>query len=73
MTDWKPIETAPKEDHLRLLGIDDQGHVSTMYGYVWGGKVEWHNESDINREFDNCSHEQWSPTHWMPLPERPAT
>lgn len=81
MTDWQPIETAPKEHEKWLLGYDG----STVIPIVW-----------VNSAFDDeveggrysgwaCAGYEWGnvlyksvykpdnpPTHWMPLPEPPG-
>jgi hypothetical protein len=58
MTDWKPIETAPRDRKRVLLGHKDG---SMMVGF-WNGSA-WD-------DGDFMSFEDW-PTHWMPLPEPP--
>jgi hypothetical protein len=59
MSDWQPIETAPK-DGTRVLIYEPNTEEG---GSVLLGKYEdgqWH-DLDFNR----------NPTHWMPLPEPP--
>lgn len=56
--DWKPIETAPKDDWKPILGHDGT-HFLIMY---------WAQDSWM-AGIDDEVH----PTHWMPLPERPTT
>jgi hypothetical protein len=65
MTDWRPIETAPK-DETKILGWDPIGEACIP--------IEWHDaDGDCGPGFYVC----WtgSPngdcTHWMPLPEPP--
>jgi hypothetical protein len=58
MTEWQPIETAPRGGEPILLWSDDQGVcIGCHSGDVW---------------WDNL-YEPWrfEPTHWMPLPEPP--
>lgn len=72
MSEWKPIESAPKDGRKILLWFSDTwrrpgharfGHwlpdVKTKERFVQGGWV--------------CGLNRWHnfPTHWMPLPEPP--
>lgn len=62
MTDWQPIETAPK-DGARILGTD--GHsVEVIYNARGTGWFNQSAEISMWRVFP--------PTHWMPLPEPPS-
>lgn len=65
MTEWQPIETAPK-DMTRVL-LTDGRYVSVGSFYL-----EWDKESDIDCEYGDCCHATWSPTHWQPLPSPPV-
>lgn len=66
MTEWQPIDTAPKGVEVLVYGRLKDGSGSYQqvcryykthkHGYKWS--VEW---------MDNCL----APTHWMPLPEPP--
>lgn len=58
MTEWQPIETAPK-DGTPIL-VCDKG----PYAYV----AEWFQHS---RTWIGADKMYWEPTHWMPLPEPP--
>ena len=66
MTDWQPIETAPRDGTWILLT---------------GGSVGWDWDGDskprvVAAQFSerNAGHygEYENPTHWMPLPEPPG-
>ena len=66
MSDWRPIETAPKDGtEVRLLcpGGEDRGHYDDYNGRFPG---EW----SIPGEW-STRHGHGEPTHWMPLPEPP--
>ena len=75
MTQWQPIETAPKGQPVYngyargplILGayVNDAGdwHVYRLVSWAWhknGKSGAW--KSEIGN---------WQPTHWMPLPEPP--
>jgi len=69
VSEWQPIETAPKDGTRILLyqregdGMDDN---RTVAEGAWG---EW-----LPGEYEWCMVQQdaWTaPTHWMPLPEPP--
>lgn len=62
MSDWQPIETAPKDcDFL----------VFTAHGYITRGRFlnGRHFACDSHGKVGNMS--DTKPTHWMPLPEPP--
>jgi hypothetical protein len=78
MSEWQPIETAPK-DGTRIAfkneqsGLEDIGHWDS-----WTDMPNWRREllPDFAKEWDG----EWSTdfgngdmTHWMPLPPPPAT
>ena len=65
MSEWRPIDTAPKDGTFVLLSGRDlpvwQGSwVGTSGRYAINGWTRF-NSLDIN----------WNPTHWMPLPAAP--
>jgi len=68
MTEWQPIETAPK-DGTRILaygvcGYEDVAGIAT---------VKWHRGSWVcdPNEATEYDYEECKITHWMPLPEPP--
>jgi hypothetical protein len=84
MTEWKPIETAPR-DGSEILILTSAG--ATQARFAAG---EWHNYLE-GREYDGpvwvCCDDQWqieiedcgihgmnhgTATHWMPLPSLPG-
>lgn len=66
MSEWQPIETAPKRgrflavvgDLVRIVAWGKTSHV-TMYGWCLADQGA--------EDFDLCE-----PTHWMPLPQPPG-
>lgn len=78
MSDWRPIETAPKDGTRIHVWAD---------GYEWPETVEWalydeadaeeigepgywtYSESLMANAVDDCGEDDW--THWCPLPEPP--
>lgn len=59
-TGWRPIETAPRDGTMILVGRWDQG-LATVYGDHWAEDPGcWYDSSGL-----------FEPTHWMPLPEPP--
>lgn len=62
MSEWQPIETAPK-DNIPILAYC-KGDVCKVWWQTdfLDGSQYWQNEADSEPQ----------PTHWMPLPEPPA-
>jgi hypothetical protein len=58
---WRSIETAPY-NHTWVLGYDEKDGETGMIIFESGDESEPH-WTDGMRE--------WSPTHWMPLPDEP--
>lgn len=82
MTEWKPIETAPKEDEQKLLLLtvfDKNAPRHEFHNYetaihlgFWGvvklgEKERWLDYWDIS----NGEFQEIYPKYWMPLPEPP--
>ncbi len=74
MTEWQPIETAPKDGTIVLFWPDfdaedarpphrrkDQKNRYIKMGWTSGNGDYWSPEMQLLNE----------PTHWMPLPEPP--
>lgn len=73
MSEWKPIETAPKDGTQILLGYFPEPiyegastHESQEVAFWHGIHQKWCGRVLLNAEGS------FSPTHWMPLPEPPA-
>ena len=66
--DWQPIETAPK-DGTRMLGASGPDVSITS----WDSFRKWINESAVTDDgYGWYGHDDWTPTHWMPLPAPPT-
>lgn len=66
MSEWKAIDTAPKDGTEVLVS---EGRDLPMYVAYWDDEVErWIDPGmspHADAQFENA------PTHWMPLPEPP--
>jgi hypothetical protein len=62
MTDWQPIETAPRDGTEIIVCRRFEGR-KFMGVVMWDGRY-WTIDYGFPFYFDN-------PTHWMPLPEPP--
>jgi hypothetical protein len=76
MSDWQPIETAPK-DGTRIIAVVAGYHICVG---VWVNKAWcYFDASDFFSEgmWERYQRERaeagasWEPTHWMPLPAPP--
>lgn len=63
MSEWRPIETAPKDGTLVLLSIGGEVHIG-LFTNGWGGP-DWY-------DYDEKGAFMFEPTHWMPIPPPPA-
>ena len=80
MSEWQPIETAPRDGSLIWLGSPEamrlgfwtQGKEFESHGTIDGG---WRDmsaaESSITGETSLRTGLHFAPTHWMPTPEPP--
>jgi len=69
MTEWQPIETAPKDGTDILIYQPPEKIWGLIFEHViyvchFDGRGRW-TESDGER------YSNFKPTHWMPLPEPP--
>ena len=71
MTDWQPIETAPKDGTNILAWPCSDGWGDEYFPYVvqWVDANEYH--EGMWREAAGEKYDWFNPTHWMPLPEPP--
>lgn len=65
MTDWRPIETAPK-DETEILVCDARIY-GGFYQVVFCSQPGWHWQTSDGPVFHPSAF-----THWMPLPEPPS-
>ena len=72
MTEWQPIETAPK-DRKFFLGAKNLG-----VGYGWNRYICLYRDSQFWSNWSIAEggllcplNEKNTPTHWMPLPDSP--
>jgi hypothetical protein len=89
MSEWKPIESAPRDETVVVLMCDTvtdkPWNTPFRYDYAFGyfkrGKWWIENNGDYHdgghgNEYE-CGTERWMeylpPTHWMPLPPPPAS
>lgn len=68
MSEWQPIETAPKTGVVVILG--HPGSASETAAWYGDGNVPgWYSEDSWKSQFNSWV--AFPPTHWMPLPEPP--
>lgn len=68
MSEWQPIETAPKDGRLIAL-YDDRVVVGCWNPTLGDGWYFW----DGSDGELNCWIPGYGPSHWMPLPAPPVT
>ena len=76
MSQWQPIETAPK-DGTRIIGRRSYAERYTGRLRYERHKTFWGKTSHVpiygwNYGRDVEDQELWEPTHWMPLPDPPT-
>lgn len=77
MSEWQPIETAPKDGREVVLAVAFRAGISkgVLVGHYMGGGhcIEDHPPIDAGWYFWNgCMFDEAAkPTHWMPLPHHP--
>ncbi|WP_082430767.1 DUF551 domain-containing protein [Novosphingobium sp. KN65.2] len=72
MSEWQPIETAPKDGRCIIVGRFT-GKKNNHDGLVQVDR--WHNRErgDSYNGFGKFNNQFWPATHWMPLPAPPET
>lgn len=66
MSEWQPIETAPKDAELLLLYDEQEGVRAGFWDAVEISPAGW-----IATETQGLTCGRMEPTHWMPLPDPP--
>ena len=64
VSDWQPIDTAPKDGTL-ILGYEDLG------GGVYR-ETKWEERRWVWYEIIDGYDAEWNPSHWVPMPPPPA-
>lgn len=71
MAEWQPIETAPKDEDMRLLLTDGKKvSIGSYIPYYVPNRV-YYDESKIEYSYGDAFHDTWVPTLWQPLPDLP--
>jgi hypothetical protein len=68
MTEWQPIETAPKDNKSRLIWCPDN---MSIYCVSWVQGDDGYHRQGWHIFGGDWRHHLQSATHWMPLPEPP--
>lgn len=67
MSEWQPIETAPKDAEVLIAEI--------VRGFYVVGEARYHHDAECWLWAGTDPSDHWAeplyPTHWMPLPEPP--
>lgn len=71
MTDWRPIETAPKEQNVLVWSRYIDVSIARKVGRYWTGVVDGRLAIDNQTDFGTNYIELDPVTHWMPIPEPP--
>lgn len=73
MSEWQPIETAPK-DRTRILVLAAKSYSKSTSHMAMRMEVDfWHNtKSDGYNGYGHFNGEFYPATHWMPLPAPPT-
>lgn len=71
--EWQPIETAPQDGTLIVLGARNGvwlGKYQPVYGSGYRPENPW---SSMLLNHDHMAERYTRPTHWMPMPAAPST
>jgi hypothetical protein len=63
MSDWQPIETAPKDGTRVLIA---HTNVWMAVAWFWPCNMHWTEDTASGMKLND-------PTHWMPLPDPPSS
>jgi hypothetical protein len=64
MSDWQPLETAPKDREVLMFDMSD-GSVS----HIWIAEWDWNLNKWVAEDTDDLME---TPILWMPLPKKPS-
>lgn len=71
MSEWRPIESAPKDDETYFLAIMAPGKIP----FVTSWDADDETFVTFNMQYESAiqkiNGKPWRPTHWMPLPAPP--
>ena len=67
MSDWQPIETAPKDVRILVVCMDAHRNVKHKEGLIQADQFD----HDLGC-FGKFNRYSFPPTHWMPLPKLPS-
>lgn len=77
MSDWQPIQTAPKDGTwVDLWAVDWNDNGKRIPNCIWDDKWLTFIFPDYFPALDDCvdvfvKDDEYVPTHWMPIPEPP--
>jgi hypothetical protein len=71
MTDWQPIETAPKDGTAILIWPAQSALTGSTECMIISYVVRWHDWKESWIEASGEEYDTFYPTHWMPLPPPP--
>lgn len=79
MSQWQPIETCPEQRTVLLFGVTERAEDGTVLNWKMDTGCRygrpWPYENESVWLWGRVTLMLWDPhpTHWMPLPEPPAT
>jgi hypothetical protein len=71
MTEWQPIDTAPKDGTAILIWPAQSALTGSTECMTISYVVRWHDWKEAWIEASGEEYDTFYPTHWMPLPEAP--
>jgi hypothetical protein len=71
MTEWQPIETAPKDGSAILIWPAQSALTGSTECMIISYVVRWHDWKEAWIEASGEEYDTFYPTHWMPLPPPP--
>jgi hypothetical protein len=71
MTEWQPIDTAPKDGTAILIWPAQSALTGSTECMTISYVVRWHDWKEAWIEASGEEYDTFYPTHWMPLPLAP--